>query len=67
MAFKRTMHAVDTHAGTPGRLVEETTMAGKTAALPMPTGTSWIYGLNTDVLDPDDPCTGGFTVEDSRA
>lgn len=47
-----------------GRLVEETTIGGKQAVVPTLTGTSWIYGLNTFVLDPDDPFTEGFTAGD---
>lgn len=47
-----------------GRLVEETTIAGRKAVVPTITGTSWICGLNTLVLDHDDPFTEGFTVGD---
>lgn len=47
-----------------GRLVEETMVGDKKAVVPTITGTSWIYGLNTYVLDPDDPFTEGFTVGD---
>ncbi len=47
-----------------GRLVGETTLGGRPAVIPTITGTSWIYGLNTFVLDRDDPFTEGFTVGD---
>jgi proline racemase len=47
-----------------GRLVEETKVGNKHAVVPTLTGTSWIYGLNTIVLDNDDPFTEGFTVGD---
>lgn len=47
-----------------GRLVEETRIGEKTAVVPTLTGTSWIYGLNTYVLDPDDPFIEGFTAGD---
>ena len=47
-----------------GRLVEETTISDKPAVVPTITGTSWIFGLNTFVLDHDDPFTEGFMVGD---
>lgn len=47
-----------------GRLVEEATIAGRRGVVPEISGTSWIYGLNTLVLDHDDPFTEGFTVGD---
>lgn len=47
-----------------GRLIEETTVAGKPAVIPTVSGTSWIYGFNTIVLDHDDPFTEGFEVGD---
>lgn len=50
-----------------GRLVEATTIAGRAAVVPEVSGTSWIYGLNTLVLDHDDPFTEGFTVGDTWA
>ena len=50
-----------------GRLVEETEIAGRRAVVPEISGTSWIYGLNTLVLDHDDPFTEGFTVGDTWA
>lgn len=47
-----------------GRLVEETRIGDFKAVVPTITGTSWIYGLNTYVLDHDDPFTEGFVVND---
>jgi proline racemase len=50
-----------------GRLVDEASIGDKPAVVPTLTGTSWIYGLNTIVLDNDDPFTEGFTVGDTWA
>lgn len=47
-----------------GRLVAETTVGSRPAVVPTITGTSWIYGLNTYVLDHDDPFPEGFVVSD---
>ncbi|OCT29460.1 proline racemase family protein [Pseudomonas putida] len=47
-----------------GRLVEETRVGEYRAVVPTITGTSWIYGINTYVLDQDDPFTEGFVVND---
>jgi len=47
-----------------GRLVEQTTIGDKTAVIPTLSGTSWITGINTLVLDYDDPFTEGFTIGD---
>ncbi len=47
-----------------GRLVEETTVANARAVVPTISGTSWIFGLNTLVLDHDDPFPEGFTIGD---
>ncbi|RRW40637.1 hypothetical protein EGJ52_21030 [Pseudomonas luteola] len=47
-----------------GRLIDETRIGNIKAVVPTVTGTSWIYGLNTLVLDHDDPFTEGFTVGD---
>ncbi|TDX22847.1 proline racemase [Modicisalibacter xianhensis] len=47
-----------------GRLVEETTVGDKKAVIPTITGKSWIYGINTYVLDNDDPFTEGFCIND---
>ncbi len=47
-----------------GRLVEETTVGSRPAVVPTITGTSWIYGLNTYVLDHDDPFPDGFVLND---
>ncbi len=50
-----------------GQLVEEVTIGGRAAVVPTVSGTSWIYGINTIVLDHDDPFTEGFTVGDTWA
>lgn len=47
-----------------GRLVEETTIGDFRAVVPTITGSSWIFGLNTIVLDHDDPFPEGFTIGD---
>ncbi|QFY63058.1 hypothetical protein FZ934_22355 (plasmid) [Rhizobium grahamii] len=47
-----------------GRLVEETKIGDRNAVVPTVSGKSWIYGLNTIVLDHDDPFTEGFTIGD---
>lgn len=50
-----------------GRLVEEAKIGERPAVVPTVSGTSWIYGINTIVLDNDDPFTEGFTVGDTWA
>jgi proline racemase len=51
-----------------GRLVEETTVgsgrAARSAVVPELTGTAWITGFASWVLDPSDPFPEGFTVGD---
>lgn len=47
-----------------GRLIEEATVGRHSAVVPTITGRSWICGLNTLVLDHDDPFTEGFTIRD---
>ncbi|MBL0845942.1 proline racemase family protein [Pseudomonas mediterranea] len=47
-----------------GRLLEETSIGDKKAVVPTITGKSWIYGLNTLVLEHDDPFPEGFTIGD---
>ena len=47
-----------------GHLVEEVDLAGSKAVVPTITGKSWIYGLNTLVLEHDDPFPDGFTIGD---
>lgn len=47
-----------------GRLINETSIGGNEAVVPTITGKSWIYGLNTFVLDHDDPFPEGFTIGD---
>lgn len=47
-----------------GRLVGEARIGDRMAVVPEVSGTSWIYGFNTLVLDHDDPFTDGFIVGD---
>ncbi|MFK0311224.1 proline racemase family protein [Pseudomonas sp. NPDC090233] len=47
-----------------GRLIDETRVGGNKAVVPTITGRSWIYGLNTLVLDHEDPFPEGFTIGD---
>jgi len=47
-----------------GRLVEETTVGPYRAVVPEITGTAWITGFASYVVDPDDPFPEGFTVGD---
>ena len=46
------------------RLVEETRVGGRTAVVPTLTGTAWITGFASYVVDPTDPFPEGFTVGD---
>jgi proline racemase len=45
-----------------GRLVEETTVAGRPAVVPTITGRAWITGLGQYLLDPTDPYPAGFLL-----
>ena len=47
-----------------GRLVEETRVGDRAAVVPTITGTAWITGFASYVLDPTDPFPEGFTVGD---
>jgi proline racemase len=47
-----------------GRLVEETALGPYRAVVPELTGTAWITGFSSWVLDPEDPFPEGFTVGD---
>jgi proline racemase len=47
-----------------GHLVEEVEVAGHKAVVPTVSGTSWISGFSTYVLDPTDPFPEGFTSGD---
>lgn len=47
-----------------GRLVEEARIGERTAVVPTLAGTSWIHGINTIVLDHDDPFPEGYTLGD---
>jgi proline racemase len=45
-----------------GRLVGETTVAGRPAVIPEITGRAWITGTASYVLDPTDPFPAGFRI-----
>jgi proline racemase len=45
-----------------GRLVGETTVAGRPAVVPTVTGRAWITGTAQYLLDPEDPFPAGFLV-----
>jgi proline racemase len=47
-----------------GRLVEQARIGDKAAVVPTLSGTSWIHGINTIVLDHDDPFPEGYTLGD---
>lgn len=47
-----------------GRLVEEARIGDRAAVVPTISGTSWIFGINTLVLDHDDPLPNGYTMGD---
>ena len=47
-----------------GHLVEETSVGPYRAVVPAITGTAWITGMATYVVDPSDPFPDGFTVGD---
>ncbi len=45
-----------------GRVVEETTVAGRPAIIPEITGRAWITGMGQYLLDASDPFPAGFTL-----
>ncbi|RJQ86223.1 proline racemase family protein [Amycolatopsis panacis] len=45
-----------------GRLLEETTVAGRPAVVPAITGRAWLTGTAQYFLDPDDPFPAGFRL-----
>ena len=47
-----------------GRLIEEITVGDRRAVVPTITGTAWITGIATYVVDRTDPFADGFTVGD---
>jgi proline racemase len=47
-----------------GRLIEETSVGDRPAVVPTLTGTAWITGFASYVVDPTDPFPDGFTVGD---
>jgi proline racemase len=47
-----------------GRLVEAARVGDRPAVVPEITGTAWITGFASYVVDPSDPFPDGFTVGD---
>ena len=47
-----------------GRLVAETSIGDRPAVIPTITGSAWITGFASYVVDPEDPYPDGFTVGD---
>jgi len=47
-----------------GRIVAETSVAGRPAIVPQISGRAWITGFFTYLVDPADPWPGGFQVAD---
>jgi proline racemase len=47
-----------------GRLLEDTTVGERAAVVPELTGTAWITGFASYVVDPSDPFPEGFTIGD---
>ena len=47
-----------------GRIVAETTVAGRPAIVPTISGRAWITGFHTYLIDPTDPWPEGFQVAD---
>jgi proline racemase len=45
-----------------GRLVAETTVAGRPAVVPEITGRAWITGMGQYLLDAEDPFPAGFAL-----
>jgi proline racemase len=45
-----------------GRIVEETTVAGRPAVIPEITGRAWITGMGQYLLDAEDPFPAGFAL-----
>ena len=47
-----------------GRLIEEARVGERAAVVPTITGTAWITGFASYVVDPTDPFPEGYTVGD---
>ena len=48
-----------------GRIIGETTVGNQKAIIPQITGSAWISGQTTLMLDPDDPYPDGYKVSDT--
>jgi proline racemase len=48
-----------------GRILAETTVAGRAAIVPAIRGSAWLTGFHTYVLDASDPFPQGYVVADT--
>jgi len=48
-----------------GKIVEDTTIAGRPAIIPSITGRAWLTGTHQHMLDPDDPWQEGYKLSDT--
>ena len=48
-----------------GKIVEDTTIAGRPAIIPSITGRAWLTGIHQHMLDPDDPWQEGYKLSDT--
>jgi proline racemase len=48
-----------------GRIVSETTVAGRAAIVPAIRGSAWITGITQVVVDPADPFPEGYLLTDT--
>jgi proline racemase len=48
-----------------GRIVEETTVAGRPAVIPAIRGSAWITGITQVIVDPGDPFPEGYLLSDT--
>lgn len=48
-----------------GKILEQTTIGGRTAIIPQISGRGWITGIHQHMLDPDDPWPEGYKLRDT--
>jgi proline racemase len=48
-----------------GRIVSETTVAGRPAIIPAIRGSAWITGITQVIVDPSDPFPEGYLLSDT--
>jgi proline racemase len=48
-----------------GRIVSETTVAGRAAIVPAIRGSAWITGITQVLVDPTDPFPEGYLLSDT--